>query len=307
MPALGSEVQFQIVSDLHLESPGARPTYREVSIDRRCPNLALLGDIGNVKDADFFRFLEKQLETFEIVFFLLGNHEPYEMTLEDAKVRITGFEADHAQRKHADPKLGTFVWLDNKRFDLTANISVLGCTLFSEIAPLQEHTVEMFVSDFQNIQDWSVKKHNIAHTRDLAQLNEHVATISKEEPHRRVVIFTHHSPTIQKEANDPRHLTDEHQVRSAFCTDLSNEICWTSPQVVLWAFGHTHFNCDFQDPSTGKRVLANQKGYRRSENGTYDPDKIIVIPRRPISDVEKKEVADTDQATEPKLSCCRIF
>ena len=29
----------------------------------------------------------------------------------------------------------------------------------------------------------------------------------------------------------------------------------------LWAFGHTHYSVDFKDEETGKRVIANQKGY----------------------------------------------
>jgi hypothetical protein len=60
-------------------------------------------------------------------------------------------------------------------------------------------------------------------------------------------------------------------------TDLSKEPCWISPSVKLWAFGHTHFNCDFIDPETGKRVLANQRGCRRSEADGFEPEKVVVI------------------------------
>lgn len=43
----------------------------------QAPYLAILGDIGNIKDNGLFIFLEAQLQKFQIVFFLLGNHEPY--------------------------------------------------------------------------------------------------------------------------------------------------------------------------------------------------------------------------------------
>lgn len=45
----------------------------------------------------------------------------------------------------------------------------------------------------------------------------------------------------------------------------------------LWAFGHTHFNCDFEDERTAKRVLANQKGYARAEALGFDREKVVTV------------------------------
>lgn len=64
---------FQILSDLHLESPSAYDVFK---VSPKAPFLALLGDIGVVKDAGFIAFIQTQLRQFQIVFFLLGNHEP---------------------------------------------------------------------------------------------------------------------------------------------------------------------------------------------------------------------------------------
>ena len=47
---------------------------------------------------------------------------------------------------------------------------------------------------------------------------------------------------------------------SGFRSDPSGQTCWKRP-TVLWASGHTHYNFDFKDEVTGKRVVANQKGY----------------------------------------------
>jgi len=63
-------VRFQLVSDLHLETPQARPTYEDFKIQPECQYLALLGDIGNICDPRLFKFLEDQLRKFEIVFYL---------------------------------------------------------------------------------------------------------------------------------------------------------------------------------------------------------------------------------------------
>ena len=51
-------VEFQILSDLHLENPSA---YDVFGISPHAPYLALLGDISVVEDAGFFTFIETQL------------------------------------------------------------------------------------------------------------------------------------------------------------------------------------------------------------------------------------------------------
>ncbi|KAM0325455.1 hypothetical protein ACHAQA_007442 [Verticillium albo-atrum] len=308
-----------IMSDLHLETPRCRPLYNSFTVTPRSRFLALLGDIGSVHDARLFSFLESQLQKFEIVFYVLGNHEPYRReslfqededpgvayTLEAAVKIIENFEAANAdtlaslanegeaagQQKAA--KLGRFVFLNRRRYDISETVTILGATLFSHIADEQRQTTSLFVSDFSNIQDWTVDAHNSAHAGDLAWLNREVEAIKRESEvgeqqpvgigsgsrssrARSVVILTHYSPTCLPQANDPEHLEDERGVQSAFATDLSGEPCWTAPCVKVWAFGHTHFNCDFVD-ERGKRVVANQRGYGREDAFDFDGEKVVGV------------------------------
>lgn len=257
-----------IVSDLHLETPKSRPSYGDFVLEPQSRFLALLGDIGVATDDGLFAFVELQLQQFERVFYVLGNHEPYDSDHATTKQRFRRLEEKHP---------GRFYLLDQKRHDLTPAITILGCTLFSAIDAAQATGVSMFVTDFARIRDWAVERHNAAHQADLKWLNETVARVNTEEPHRQILIFTHYAPTILPQAHDPRHLKDDTGVRSAFMTDLSGEVCWASSNVRLWAFGHTHHNCDFADPTTGKRVIANQKGYRRTEAVDFDPGKVITF------------------------------
>jgi hypothetical protein len=122
-----------------------------------------------------------------------------------------------------------------------------------------------------------VDSHNREHRADVAWLNAQVEAISGEEPHRAIVILTHYSPTLLPDANDAEHLDDDRGVQTAFVTDLGGEICWTSPSVRLWAFGHTPFSCDFIDAGTEKRVVANQRGYGREDAFDFDPDKTVSL------------------------------
>jgi hypothetical protein len=273
-----SQIAFQIISDLHLETPQIRPTYGDFEIEPRTPHLALLGDIGNVCDERLFLFLETQLRRFQIVFFLLGNHEPYGMSFPAARTTMKSFENKmRALRKMSDPGVGEFIFLDQTRYDITSDCTILGCTLFSQILSEQIMPVQMFVSDFSNIEDWTPDRHCEAHTSDLSWLNLQVSSLIRQEPSRSILIFTHHSPTTIAAAVDPRNESDASQVRSAFSTNLSKELCWTCLQVKLWAFGHTHFNCDFNDPQTGKRAYSNQKGYRRAEVVDFDALKVTQV------------------------------
>jgi hypothetical protein len=244
--------------------------YSEFHIEAIGSCLALLGDIGSAFDDRHFQFLRRQLEQFEYMFFVLGNHEPYQgpdepdkCTYEAAVSRMEQFQAEYnvektVQRADGGPPVGKFVLLNRSRFDLGNTVTILGCTLFSNIESSQERNVSILVSDFSNIANWTVEKHNAAHQRDLGRLNREVEDIARDKPDRSIVIFTHYSPTAVPEANDPDCLDDPKDVQSAFPTNLENEVCWKSHAVKFWAFGHTHCNCDFVDEQTGKRIVANQ-------------------------------------------------
>jgi hypothetical protein len=86
-----AETGIQVLSDLHLETPAA---YDVFTIRPYTSTLALLGDLGCVKDAGFFEFLQQQLSNFRLVLFVLGNHEPYHSNWDDVKTRLNRFGND---------------------------------------------------------------------------------------------------------------------------------------------------------------------------------------------------------------------
>lgn len=279
--AAATVFQLQLMSDLHLETPRTLPMYGEFHIESKCKYLALLGDIGSVYDNRLFQFLEAQLRQFEIVFYVFGNHEPYadvqnegNNLYEDAVAVMQGFERRVSQQHD---ELGRFVFLNRTRYDVDDQTTILGCTLFSDISQDQAATISLFVSDFSNIPGWTVERHNTSHRQDIDWLNHQVDTISRNEPQRRIVILTHYSPSASLIANDPEHLEDSRGVLSAFVTDLSAERCWTSPMVKVWAFGHTHYNCDYVDDETGKRLVANQRGYGREDLFDFDAENVVSL------------------------------
>ncbi len=64
-----SQINVQVMSGLHLEMG----RYDTFAIPAKVPYLALLGDIGCVKDEGYCSFLERQLTHFEVVFLILSN------------------------------------------------------------------------------------------------------------------------------------------------------------------------------------------------------------------------------------------
>jgi predicted phosphodiesterase len=263
--------KLQILSDLHLEAPAA---YDVFEISPLAPYLALLGDIGYTKDDGFLEFIRRQLFQFEIVFFVPGNHEPYHSSLAASKVRLLEFQAKTELDQTTGKSYGKFVLLDQTRYDLSPSVTILGCTLFSRITDEQKDFVSFGMNDFYHIQDWTLEDHTQQQASDLRWLNSEVHKIA-EEPQRHIIILTHYSPTVDTRAVDPKHMNSN--ISSGFMSDLSGEICFSSKQVAIWAFGHTHFNCDFEHETTRTRLVTNQRGYYFSQADGFNLGKVVEI------------------------------
>jgi hypothetical protein len=179
-----SSASFQTVSDLHLET---RLSYNFV-LKQTAPNLAFLGDIGQVVDDGLFAFLEKQLSRYWNVIFVLGNHEPAMTSWLIAKQRVHNF-ADRMRNLRAQSTIGRFIFLDQTRYDIDDTVTILGCTLFSKVTEEQTATVADRLIDFKQIRQWTIEDHLNAHKSDLEWLNSQVLDISRSQPQRQIAIL----------------------------------------------------------------------------------------------------------------------
>ncbi|KAL2865007.1 uncharacterized protein BJX67DRAFT_373470 [Aspergillus lucknowensis] len=232
---MSEDIQLQILSDLHLESPAA---YDIFNINPKTLFLALLGDIG-----------------YEIT-------KPTIAIGRRQSLAWRRFKHDISEASRRGEALGKLVLLDQTRYNISPTLTILGCTLFSCIIEEQKESVSFGLNDFYHIRDWSIEAHREAHFADLSWLNKEIDSISSLEPGRKEVV-------------DPKHSNSK--LSSGFMTNLSNEHCWQSEIVTLWAFGHTRFNCDFRDLVTGKRVIANQRGYYFSQSTGCDPERVVEL------------------------------
>ncbi|KAI8949884.1 Ser/Thr protein phosphatase superfamily [Xylaria longipes] len=299
-------VCIQILSDLHLESPRA---YDIFDIPPKAPYLALLGDIGYAveHEAEYRGFLRRQLANFRVVFLVLGNHEPWHSSWDHTRARMRDFEATIREERKAAARdgdvdderngrattteetsaLGEFILLDQTRYDLPlsgpesdgagdAMVTILGCTLFSRVPPAQVDDISVYVQDFYKTTDWTVQDHTARFEEELAWLNNQVAALEALGGNRKIIALTHYSPSLDERTVDPRHRNSH--IQAGFATDLTGEVCFQTPSIGLWVFGHTHFNCDFvHDERVRTKLLTNQRGYYFSQSNGFDVGKVVEI------------------------------
>jgi hypothetical protein len=108
-------------------------------------------------------------------------------------------------------------------------------------------------------------------------LNEQVRNLEREDV--KIIILTHWSPSTDPRAVDPKHAGSP--ISSGFSTELSGEPCFKSTKVCVWAFGHTHYNCDFfvdrGSDASPLRLVTNQRGYSFAQSAGFDPEKTIEV------------------------------
>ena len=244
---------LQILSDVHLEFD--RDGF---DFPIKAPYLALLGDIGDPSTETYRNFLLKQSKRYEKVFVIAGNHENYYQTPAEANRLI----ADIC--KTIPDKL---IHLDKTRFDLTDNIVILGCTLWSNVFRHQKLAAERSVADYSLIRDWTVDKTNEAHSDHVQWLSYAIAEAEKDG--KLVIVLTHHAPTF-KGTSAPKY--ENSLITSVFATDL--EYMFKSP-IVVWSYGHTHYSNDVLINNV--RICSNQLGYPDEEDTKYDSEHVIFI------------------------------
>lgn len=290
-------MNIQILSDLHLESPKAYDFYE---IKPTAPHLALLGDIGCVCDPGYLTFLITQLKQFRIVFHVLGNHEPYGSSWDSVVNKLRAVQEDNRRQRALDSNLGEYVLLDRDEYHLPKyDITVLGCTLFSYIPEASLQDVSFGLNDFFRIDSWTVEQHVSAHEHELAWLNSRVTALSREQPDRKIIVFTHHSPTVDARTINPR--TAGNKISSGFATDLRGETCWVGERVVFWAFGHTHYNFPhWRDGETGTVVYSNQRGYYFAQAPGFTEEGVVRIGREGV--VAEERMDEPTPQSDPKKS-----
>ena len=156
------------------------------------------------------------------------------------------------------------------------SIRILGCTLWSHIPDDAMVAVTTLLNDYKLIYTSHIghgdkstvrvtfNDMNTMHARDRQWLESRL--INDGTP---TVVLTHYAP-LMVGTSSPEYET--RATNHGFATDLSAVF---TPNLRLWAFGHTHWACDLVYQNT--RIVTNARGYTSSERKGYVPDKVFVV------------------------------
>lgn len=174
-----------------------------------------------------------------------------------------------------DKPLGELVILDNSRFDIPdENVTVLGATLFTG-APAPE-LLDEYYSTTREVCGLDAHSHIQKHHESATYLTDTINAIRYSDPSRAIIVLTHHGPCSKAIALGLGREDTPDEISYRYTSDLTDTSAWKSTNVMLWAFGGTHFNCDYVEVSTLKRVYSNQRGYI-GECEDFDVGRIVDV------------------------------
>jgi hypothetical protein len=263
--------KFQVLSDIHLEFFDMKKYETWISYCKpKCENLFLAGDIccinnEKTKHVLYNTFLSYCNKNWKRTFFVLGNHELYNSSLEHSI-------------KHVDDilSMNKNIFYLNRNSIVVDDIVILGCTLWSHIPKEKYNDIQTNVNDYYKIyQNIGSNKRidcnttNEWHSMDATWLKMQLELIKP----KKTIVMTHHSPIL-----DTNPIYQDSTIKEAFVTDLydlntKSEIKTKLPNYHI--FGHTHYNID--KVINNCHFITNQFGYSQKERPGFNFDRVYSI------------------------------
>lgn len=275
--------RLRFVSDLHLEfkksiyTPALIPLYSIPKNDNKY-YLALLGDIGNPYKPQFNDFLEKVSPLYEKVFFVPGNHEYYNLDIDEPR----DVETVKTKLKNICSYYNNIVILDNK-VDYIDNFKLIGSTLWSTIDNSHKYYLSTKINDYLLIR--KTKFDNITVDDTNKWNSESIKFIESElETSFQCIVLTHHAPLFSNSKLNQFTASSQYYNsinNQAFHNDLKNLI---KPPIYAWLYGHTHYASKFYFNNV--LIATNQLGYSNEEDKiSFDPLCEIVLDQNQINSI----------------------
>ena len=235
-------MKIQYCSDLHIEFPENKEYLKSNPLKPEGEILILAGDIVPFiimqNHGDFFDYLS---DNFKYTYWVPGNHEYYYFDITqksgciNEKIRDNVFLVNNISVKH-----------ENLKFIFT--------TLWTNINPANQWTIQRSMSDFQVIKYkeelFTPFHYNQLHQESLKFLKQE---LKKAGPEKKVVV-SHHVPTF---LNYPEIYKGD-VLNEGFGVELFDLI--EKSKINYWIFGHHHQNID--GFTIGKtKLVTNQLGY----------------------------------------------
>jgi hypothetical protein len=263
------------MSDLHLEYGAMTKTLPKGDI------LVLAGDItlakaflpvsddwGLAKDIriNTHALFEQARENFSRVFYLFGNHEPYGANISHLKAVLTPYvkgatilEDEHVEIDKDTILFGGSLWTD-----------------FDKKTPSIMKQIQDGLNDYRliTIQDRNKKRTFTPSDayRFHFKTRKELSLVAKTNSDKRIVVATHHAPSIK--GVNPDYLGSD--LNHGFFSNLEPFIK-KLPNVTHWIHGHTHIQTTYDIHHC--KVFSNARGYcmREASDRTFETNRFFEV------------------------------
>jgi predicted phosphodiesterase len=239
-------VIIQYISDIHLEHLSSIP-FEKISRLENATVFVLAGDIGRPNSKLYKELIEWASATFEHVLVVLGNHECYGSSVDEAfdelKNAAEGFGNVHV--------LHRTVWMHPNQ-----KLVFAGATLWSE---MNEQAYKL-LNDRQYISSYKTSQ-RMMHTDFLRLHKEDLKffeNVLKDYNLYHIVCISHHAPLVKMNGK-----YEGNEVSTGFCTDLSRLF---KPPLAAWICGHTHQSICIKENNIS--CVSNCLGYKFEQGFT---------------------------------------
>lgn len=277
-----TKITIQVFSDLHLEF------YKNFAkIQPLAPYLFLAGDIGTIDsiyDIKVENFLSYCSKNWEKIFYVLGNHEFYQTSVQIKKKKT--FQELKEIYKNICNKFPNVILLDDTFCEIVPGLNVYGTTLWTGNYGFS-HNPNHSLNDYNMIAikstNHDANNSNMLITEEFVNdmsskqfdlMSEYLNTNANTNTTKTIIIT--HFPPFRNGSSNP--------IYSSQLPQMANYFSWSNAHtklncsnVVGWICGHTHWSFDLMDG--GVRFISNQLGYKeefaKGETGfisskTYD-------------------------------------
>jgi predicted phosphodiesterase len=241
------KLKYQLASDLHieyLENPKASDF-----IKKNADILVLAGDIGSLYKINQLETFLKELNEFEKILYIPGNHEFY--MIRDVKPKpFNHLLKDLFDLEKRIPNLIVM----NCNSVIIDDIEFLGCTLWSNLAQNFFPKYRVRIYGFTNI------VYQQQYDKNLQWLKKTLNTSTVKDR----VVITHYPPL---------HLTDRDKFPYLYSNNLEHLIKLSN--MLVWNFGHIHVNHMFTKNDV--LLVTNQTGRIKDNVSDYVRDFIVTV------------------------------
>jgi hypothetical protein len=227
---------FQVITDIHLETQEVCPNFA-AKWPALTPCLILSGDIGHISCPHWQRFMDYVNENWDIVIYVLGNHEFYS----NSKSMPCLLELYKTTIGEKWPKIKL---LDNQTMGLVWNgitWAIIGSTAWGSA----DYSLVLSINDFKKIKSYNdrghlkpitVKEYQSLHNSDMEFIMDEIA---QGFP----TIIVTHFPLTRDGTSDPIYGNQSDAMKRYFANELHDKLK-DNPNLTLVA-GHTHYAYDF--------------------------------------------------------------